>query len=123
MTRFETLTRELVVAEAVNNRCVFQPRREFDLTKLHTLKTARRIQFITKSQEVDRRHRFQNVYLLDEHLFNFDDAPQTACRSRRAILVHLRDGGVNLVQDLLEPEFVSLMNRDEEQLVVMRRVR
>ena len=109
--------------KAAENRVIFQAGREFDLAKLHRLKTTRRIQFIAEGEEADRPHRFQNVDLRDEELFNFNHAAQCLGCIRGTIFLHQADGRVDLMQDLLEPEFVSLMHRDEEQFVVMCRRR
>src|SRR5882672_12784179 len=55
----------------------------------------------------------------NQKLFNFDDATQSPRGLIGAILFHQRDRRVNLMQDLLEPEFISLVHSDEKQLIVM----
>src|SRR5215213_10026746 len=76
--RGEALTRELVGAEAAQRRFVFEAGAEFYLAELHGLKTARRVELVAKAQEADRRHRLKNVYLVDEHLLNLNDAAHCA---------------------------------------------
>src|SRR5258708_40220626 len=44
----------------------------------------------------------------NQKLFNFDDAMQSPRGFLGAILFHQRDRRVNLMQDLLEPKFISL---------------
>jgi hypothetical protein len=63
------------------------------------------------------------VYLGDEQFLDLDDARERARGRRRTVFAQRRDGGVQLVQNLLEPQLVSLMDGDEEQFVVVRRVR
>ena len=109
--------------KAAQHRIIFQAGREFDLAKLHRLKATRRIQFIAEGEEADRPHGFQYMNLRDQELFNFNHAAQRLGGFRWMIFLHQADGRVNLMQDLLEPEFISLMYRDEEQLIVMCRRR
>jgi Mn-dependent DtxR family transcriptional regulator len=58
---------------------------------------------VAEAEEVDRRHRFKDVYLRDEQLLDLDEADERACRQRRAVFPHRVHGGVNLVENLLEP--------------------
>ena len=60
--------------------------------------------------------------LVDENFLDLDDACERARGGEGAILVHQGDAGINLVEYLLEPEFVSLMDGDKEQFVVVRRI-
>ena len=60
--------------------------------------------------------------LSDEEFFYLGDARERATGERRAVFAHREVGGVNLVENLLEPEFVSLVDCDEEKLVVVRGV-
>jgi hypothetical protein len=102
------------VRKAAQHRVIFQAGREFDLAKLHRLKAARRIQFITEGEEVDRSHGFQNMNLRDQELFNFNHPAQRGNGFCGMIFFHQSDSPVDLVQDLLEPELISLMHRDKK---------
>src|ERR1041384_6731530 len=99
---------------------MLQSGNKLNLAKLHRLKAARWIQLIAKTEEADRRHRLQKVNLRDQQLLDLDDSAQRERRFRDSITLHQSDRGVDLVQDLLEPEFISLMHGDKEQLIVMR---
>src|SRR5258708_19891691 len=59
----------------------------------------------------------------NQKLFNFDDAMQSPRGFLGSILFHQRDRRVNLMQDLLEPKFISLVHGDEQQLIVLGRRR
>src|SRR5436309_14565446 len=96
---------------------VFQTRRKLDLPKLHRLKPTRRIQLVAKCQKADRRHAFQNVNLLDQELFDLDDAFDRARGGGQAIVVEKLYRRVEFVKYLFEPQLVRLMDGDEEQLV------
>ena len=85
------------------------------------MKTAGGIQLVSKSQETKRRHRLENMDLRDQQLFNFDDASHRLGGFGNPIFLHQSDRRVDLMQDLFEPEFVGLMDRYEEQFVVLRR--
>src|ERR1051325_2692995 len=98
---------------------MLQSGNKLNLAKLHRLKAARWIQLIARTEEANRRHRRQNVNLRDQQLLDLDDPAQRERRFRDSINLHQSDGGVDLVQDLLEPKFIRLMHRDEEQLIVM----
>jgi hypothetical protein len=62
------------------------------------------------------------VYLCDEQLLDLDDARERPRGRGRTVFAHRIRGGVQLVENLLEPQLVRLMDGDEEQLVVVRRV-
>ena len=109
--------------ERAQNRFVFQARSEFDLAKLHGLKSAGGIQLVAKTEETNRSHGFQDVNLGDQQFFDLHHPPQRVRRLRGAVFFHRGDCGLKLVQDLLKPEFISLMHGNEKQLIVMRRRR
>ena len=62
------------------------------------------------------------MYLRDEQFLDLDDAGERARRRGRSVFAHGEDGRVYLVENLLEPEFVSLVDCDEQEFVVVRRV-
>ena len=96
-----------------------------DQAKLSALKARGRDQIVAEIEEVERSHGLQNVDLLNENPLDLDDAPATQDRLPEFLL---RDGRaskgrehrVEFPQDLFEPQLVSLMNDDEEHLVVCR---
>jgi hypothetical protein len=58
--------------------------------------------------------------LRNQKFLDLNDPSQRLRGFEFAIVSHQRGGRVNLMQNLLEPEFVSLMDGDEEQFVVLR---
>ena len=102
---------------------------ELELAELHGLEAARRCQPLPELEEVLRRHRLEHVDLLDEH--PLDDVhpaeqvagePQVASAAGRLGRDQRVADGLGLVQELLEPQLVDLVDGDEQQLVVGRRV-
>src|SRR5688500_13780233 len=121
--RLQPFAGKLILVKLANDALVFQTRRELDLAKLHRLKPARRAELIAKGEKVDRRHAFENVNLVQQQLLDVSDSLQRARRRRQPVFRDQRDCRVDLVQDLFEPKFVSLVDRDEQELVVMRGIR
>src|SRR5918911_2037368 len=87
---------ELVRAKAAQNGLVFEARGELDLAKLHRLKAARGVQLVAEGQKADRRHRLQNVNLVDQYLFDLDDTPDGTRGCASAVFIHLRNGRIDL---------------------------
>jgi hypothetical protein len=83
------------------------------------LEAARRIQPRAEGQELQRRHRLQDVDLTDRHLQDGEDPLQRVLRPVRLTLPEQLLREVDLVQQFLEPELVDLVNDDEEQLVML----
>ena len=93
--------------------------------ELRALEPGRRRQQVAEIEEVERRHRLQDVDLVEEHALDADDPLEVVQRAPDVALVHElrahdRDHRVELVQALLEPELVRLVGDDEQQLVVRR---
>src|SRR5690349_13536832 len=96
---------------------VFCARNEFELAKLHRLKTACRIEFVAKFEKTDLRHRFEDMNLRNDHFFDRRHGAQRMIDAKGATFSQPADRCVDFVQDLLEPKLVSLMNDDKKQLV------
>src|SRR5688572_13139689 len=122
-TILEPLECKLIFSEFTKNALVFQSRRKLDLAKLHRLKTTRRIELIAKREKADWRHGFEDVNLLHEQLFNLHNPFDRARCAGKPILLEKLDRSIELVKDLFEPELVRLVHSDEQQLIVMRRIR
>jgi hypothetical protein len=60
--------------------------------------------------------------LFEQSLNRVNAAKLLGCR-RQVVAVECEHSGVQLVQDLFEPQLVYLMDDDEEHLVVMRGMR
>src|SRR5262249_43920852 len=122
------LRRRLVVMEHL---FVLQAAQEFYLTKLFGLKTARRSQPPAKGQEMRRQHRLQDRELFDQNANDLCAAPQQPRGfvyfiprpGIRRRVAQVDDHRVEFVEQQLEPKLVSLMDDDEEHLVMMLRPR
>src|SRR5262249_19418771 len=84
-----------------------------------------RDQVAAEIEEVEGGHGLQDVALFDQNALNLDDAPEPQDRLpdfflRNRWVSKRREHRVELPQDLFEPQLVSLMNDDEEHLVVGR---
>src|SRR5680860_197423 len=100
-----------------------QSRKRLDLSELGRLEAARRPQVIAECQEIDRGDGLENIHLIDQHLLNLDATPEQPRRTEHLVALEMSDDGIQLVEDLLEPELVRLVDDDEERLVVMLRAR
>ena len=92
---------------------------------MNALNARGRDQDVAEIEEVERGHGFQNVDLLKQDALDLDDAPAVQDRLpdfllRDARASKGREHRVELPQDLFEPQLGSLMNDDEEHLVVSR---
>ena len=103
-------------------RRVLGPGQELDLPELHRLEAAGRGERRAEGQEVLRGHRLQHVDLLDEHPLDRVRALQP--QPGQVVLAgqHPVPGVAELPEQELEPQLVDLVDGDEQQLVVGRRV-
>ncbi len=113
-------------AEALHERRVLGAGEELQLAELHRLEPAGRGERLPEREEVLRGHRLQHVDLLDEG--PLDDVhpvqevlgpPHPGPRAAE----HRVAGRRGLVQQLLEPQLVDLVDGDEQELVVRLRHR
>lgn len=74
---------------------------------------------IAKLIELLRRHGFENIYLLFQQALNRVNAPKILGHAKQVVAIQGIHRIVDLVQELFEPEFVDLMDDDEQHLVVM----
>ena len=80
------------------------------------------IEVIAEGVEFLRRHRLEHVDLVFEQPLNRVDAAEILADLERFAAAEMAHRRFDLVQHLLEPQLVDLMDDDEEQLVVVRRV-
>src|SRR5436190_4622444 len=92
---------------------------ELDLPKLLRLKPAPRLEPVAEREEVERRDRLEHVDLGHEGLEDGENALQCGPGERRVVRAQELLEIVELVQHLLEPQLVDLMDDDEERLVVL----
>ena len=99
----------------------FVTEEKFQFPELDRLKSRRRFQAIAKTGKTRRRHRLEDVDLPDER---FHDRPRAFEGMNRAEEIAGRKivfDLFKLVEQLLEPELVSLMDDDEQHLIVLGR--
>jgi len=90
-----------------------------DLAELGGLEPRRRFEPVPERGELERGHRLEDVDLGDERLEDLQDAveqvegPVGICRLQGPL--DLRQ----LVEQLLEPQLIDLVDHDEQQLVVL----
>jgi hypothetical protein len=75
-----------------------------------------------EDQEVLRRHRLDHVDLRDQQPLDHVHPAEQLAREVGVAGEHVVASPLQLVQHLLEPQLVGLVDRDEQQLVVRRRV-
>ena len=90
-----------------------------ELAELPTLKPARAREKIAKRQKRNRRHRFQDVDLLHHGLQNREHALERGTRLHLIARDERARQMVALMQLLLEPKFIHLMDDDEQHLVML----
>src|SRR5207302_8128904 len=93
-------------------RFPFVTEHKLHLPKLDRLKSRCRLEPVTKARERRRRHRFENVHLRDQH---FHDRPcplEGMDRAEKIARGKISFYFLELMQQLLEPKLVGLMNDD-----------
>src|SRR6266487_1778979 len=92
---------------------------ELDLPELLRLKSAPRLEPVAEREKVERRDRLEHIDLGNEGLEDGEDALQRGRCKWRVVRAQELLEIVELVQHLLEPQLVDLMDDDEERLVVL----
>ena len=105
--------------EACDVPRLLETREKFDLAKLDRLESAGRRELRTEGEKVLRRHRLEDLDLLDEDLLDDADAVQVVAREEDVVRVDPIPRRFELKQDDLEPQLVDLVRDDEQQLVVL----
>ena len=78
-----------------------------------------------------RQHGLENCELLHQYASDLGAAPQQPCRLIRFIVrlrirsrtFQIRHDSIDVMEQFLEPQFVSLMHDDEQHLIVVLRRR
>ena len=110
---------------------VLQSAQEFQFAKLFRLKAAGRLQLPAKCQEMGRQHGLENRELLHQYASDLGAAPQQPRRLIRFVVrlrirsgtFQIRNHSIHVMEQFLEPQFVSLMHDDEQHLIVVLRRR
>ncbi len=111
------------VGEPGDRRGTLCAEQELELSELVRLKSARRFKPGAERQELERRHRFEDVQLGDQYLEDGEDPLQRMPHAMRLVASKQRRDVIEFVQQLLEPQLVHLVDDDEQQLVVLWRTR
>src|SRR5438132_4301653 len=85
------------------------------------MKSRRRLEPVPKTLERRRRHGFKNIHLGDQDLHNCAYAFECVNRAEKIARGKISIYLFELMQQLLKPQLVRLMNDDEERFIVLRR--
>src|SRR6266487_2611939 len=103
--------------------CALVSEHELNFSKLHRLKSRCGLEPIAEARERRRRHRFEDVHLRYERFHDRAGALERMNRGEQIAGGEIALYFLELMQQLLEPEFVRLMDDDEKHLVVLGRAR
>src|SRR5262245_64739328 len=92
---------------------------ELELPELEGLKPAPRFEPLAEAEELERGHGLEHVDLSHHDLEDREHALQRVLRAHLVPPLEEPLQIVELVEHLLEPELVDLMDDDEEHLVVL----
>jgi hypothetical protein len=92
---------------------------ELDFAELHGLKTRCRFKSVAEARERRRRHCLKYVHLRDEHFHDCADALERMNRAEEIASGKISFYFLELVQQLLKPQLVGLVDDDEQRLVVL----
>ena len=104
---------------AVDRLAALLAQHELQLAELKRLKAAAGLEAVAERQELEWRHRLEDVDLGDQHLEDREDALEGVQRARAVVGAQQLLEIVELVQHLLEPQLVHLVHDDEQSLVVL----
>src|SRR5438874_11628181 len=92
---------------------------KLNVPKLHRLKSRCGLEPIAETRERRRRHRLEDVHLRHQHLHNCPYPLERMNRPEEIARGEISPYFLELMEQLLEPQLVGLMNDDEEHLVVL----
>jgi hypothetical protein len=116
---FEGRTGAAVLCKARHRGLALRAQHELDLPELVGLESAGGFEPRPERQELQRRHRLEDVELRDEHFHDRQDPLERVLRAVRLVAAQQRRDAIELVQQLLEPQLIDLVDDDEEQLVML----
>jgi hypothetical protein len=107
---------------SAGSRVVATPKDRFKFAELRRLEPAARRETIPERIELQGGHRFENVQLADARLQDCADTSEGAQGAKRITRFKKALSPSEFPQDLLEPQFVHLVNCDEERFIVLVRL-
>src|SRR6188472_1997363 len=102
---------------------MLRPQDELYLPELIGLETAGRLEASAERQELERRHRLEDVELRHQHLEDRQDALERVLGPMALVVLKPMRDAIQFVQQFLEPELIDLMHDDEEHFVVLGTLR
>ena len=94
-----------------------------ELAEARRLEPRCRIEPVAEGEELERRHRLEDVDLGDQRLEDLEDAVQQVEGGVRVAGLERRLHPEQFVPERLEPELVDLVDDDEQQLIVLGSLR
>src|SRR5207253_7980403 len=91
--------------------------------ELNRLEAARRLQSISKLDEVRRHHSFENTQFGDEQADNRSQPPGEALAFDDVAFVEHLENFIDFMKEEPEPEFENLVDDDKQRLIVRCRLR
>src|SRR5213083_1342233 len=107
---------------ALERRRLLEAEHELDLPELERLEPAPGLETGAEREELERRHGLEHVDLGHHHLEDGEHALEGREGARGVPAEEQRFQVVELVEQLLEPQLVDLVDDDEKGLVVLRAV-
>ena len=95
--------------------------RELNLAKLHGLKSRCRLQPVAETRKRRWCHRFEDIDLRHEYFHDGAHTLEAVDRTEEIACGKIPLYFVKLMQQLLKPKLVRLMDDDEQRLIVFRR--
>ena len=102
---------------------ILDPELELQFAKLGGLKARRCPQHVAESHVVDRGKRRQNIPRQGHYRLYPADPRHRLVSRGKTILVHKRDREIELVEHLLQPQLLGLVDDDEKHFIVEVRQR
>src|SRR4029450_13321793 len=102
-------------------RLSFVSKHELNFSKLDGLKSRCRLKPVSETRERRRRHCLENVHLRHKRLHDCPHALERMNRTEQIASGEVSLNFLELMQQLLEPQLVGLMDDDEQHLVVLGR--
>src|SRR2546423_339598 len=102
-------------------RTAFVPEQKFQLSKLDRLKAGGRLKSVTETRKGRWRHCLEDIHLPHERLHDCPRAFEGMNRAEEIPCGKIFLNFFKLMQQLLKPELIGLVNDDEEHFIVFRR--
>src|SRR5947199_3429435 len=119
----EQLVKPIVAGEirlqVGKRRCAFVSEYKLNFAKLHGLKPRCGLEPIAETRERRRCHRLENVHLRHQRLHDCPYPLERMNRPEEIARGEISPYFLELMEQLLEPELVGLMNDNEQHLVVL----